>query len=154
MEKSEENNQFWEEIENDIGEKIIWSCLGENLLPIGTLKKNSVGVCFLTDAKFYFHTYPKKDFFAVLAGSFRRKKKGKEDKRIEFVVPREELAVPNPEQAKNAMGRFSISRLAVVNLKIEPAEGREDPPTQMDLRFSLMSKEKAIELLQLLVKKR
>jgi hypothetical protein len=153
MEKSETNDNFWEEIEKDIGEKIIWSCLGENLLPIGTLKKNSVGVCFLTDTKFFFHTYPKKDFFAVLAGSFRRKKKGKEDKRIEFVVPREELIVPNPEQAERGMKRFSISRLALVDLKVEPAEGREEPAAPMDLRFSLMSKEKAIELLQLLVKK-
>ncbi len=87
--------QFWEDLQEELGEDILLYTLGElEEMPQGANDSNvpkerhrgAVGLCYCTDTAFYFHTFPEKSWFTTLVTS---KKNRKEEFRLR--IPRTQI---------------------------------------------------------------
>ena len=147
MQDEEEVEEFWQELEEEIGEKILWYSLGELLLPFDTLAKNTVGMFFLTPQFFYFQTFPQNDFLRVLANSFRKKKKG--GGRVQKGYPRNALLSAELERPKGLRGRLFGGPMPIVSLNFN---GEAVLSGKTLMRFTLLDKKAGEELLEKLGK--
>jgi len=82
---NDEVRKFWEDREQEIGEKIRIYTLGEYRQGDLDFTPPKVGLVYITETTFYFQTFPKSNWFASLIGGF--KKKQKEDEPITLAIP-------------------------------------------------------------------
>jgi len=146
MSDAEEVKTFWEELENELGEKVIWYSLGELLVPFAGFTKNTVGLFILTDTMFYFQTFPRTDLFKTITNTFRKKKKG--GKKVQKGVPRSMIAEAETERPRGLVGRLSASSMPVLNVRFEDGTEIER------MRFSLLDKKRGTEFMEIINKDR
>lgn len=143
MRDKEDTAEFWQELEEEIGEKVIWYSLGELLLPFGGMPKHTVGMFFLTSKLFYFQTFPRNDILRVLANSFRKKKR--EDGRIQKGYPLGGLLSAELERPRGVFRRIAAGTMPVAVLRFdEEAAGSE----KTVMRFTLLDKQAGEELMR------
>lgn len=82
---NEEVKKFWEEREQEIGEKIHIYTLGEYRQGDLEFKPPKVGLVYITESTFYFQTFPKSNWFSSLLGGMRKKQK--EEEPVTIAVP-------------------------------------------------------------------
>jgi len=140
------NDEFWESIQGEIGEEILWFSLGENLAPMGEVEKNTVGLFFLTPTRLFFQTNSKRDFFSSLVKGFRRKSTQKEVQKLEYAVPLEDVQSVEREKRRGLLDRLASASLPVITVQ---GKGEEEKDT-VALRFSLISREKAEDFFTIL----
>ena len=145
MAEAEKKDEFWESIQREIEEEIIWFSLGENLGPMEGIEKNTVGLFFLTPTRFFFQTNPKRDFLSSIVKGFRSKSKQQEVQRLEYVVRLDCIRNVDREKRRGFLDRLMLPSLPIIRMNISE-EGNE----HLELRFSLLSKEKAADLFEIL----
>ena len=145
MEEKTETEEYWEELEEELGEKVRWFCIGELLEPFCGIGKNTVGMFFLTDTYFYFQTFPRNDFLKTLANSFRKKKKGGE--RIQHGVERAAIESADFQKPKG-LARLTAPSMAIYTINFTSEE------TGQTLRFNLLDKTRGQEMMKLLTERR
>ena len=64
----EDIEKYWEEKEQEIGEKIIGKDMSEYLGGFGELKEKLWGLLYYSQKAFYFQTFPRRSWFASLLG--------------------------------------------------------------------------------------
>lgn len=129
--KNPEPAQFWQDLQEELGEEVVLYTLGEleemSQIPVGIEvpheqhrgRPGAVGLCYVTDKAFYFHTFPEKSWFTTLVTS---KKNRKEEFRLR--IPREEILYAELIKPEGLCKRFFSSPLQ--RLRIEySAEARD-----------------------------
>jgi hypothetical protein len=86
---NEEIREFWDNLEEEIGEKIEIYTLGEYREGSLGMSTPKVGLFYLTQTAVYFQTFPKANWFASLIGGFTKKKK--EEKGVTVKIPLEQI---------------------------------------------------------------
>lgn len=107
----DEVREFWEELEQEIGEKIELYTIGEYRggdLPFTPPK---VGLLYMSSTALFFQTFPKSNWFSSLMGGMGKKKK-KEEEAITIRVPVEAV-----ESAGVLKGSF-LSRIFSPNMPV------------------------------------
>jgi hypothetical protein len=145
MAEAEKKDEFWESIQREIEEEIIWFSLGENLGPMEGIEKNTVGLFFLTPTRFFFQTNPKRDFLSSIVKGFRSKSKQQEVQRLEYVVRLDCIRNVDREKRRGFLDRLTLPSLPIIRMNIS-----EEGSKPLELRFSLLSKEKAADLFETL----
>lgn len=142
-----DDTDFWKELEDEIGEPVLWYSLGELLSPFDNLSKNSVGMFFLTEASLYFQTFPKNDFFRVLANSFRRNKK--DGGRIQQGYPLSGIISATIEGSRGFLKSVRSMPVVAVEFDDRVFNLRKDEPAPPSvMRFTLLDKTAGNELLR------
>lgn len=145
MRDEEDTAEFWQELEEEIGEKVLWYSLGELLVPFGGAAKHTVGMFFLTSKLFYFQTFPRNDIVRVLANSFRKKKKGGD--RIQKGYSLGGLLSAELERPRGILGRLAAGTMPVAVLRFdEETAGSE----KRVMRFTLLDKQAGEELIRII----
>lgn len=142
MQEEEDIVEFWQELEQEIGEKVEWYSLGELLAPFDNLSKNTVGMFFLTPSSFYFQTFPRNDFLRVLANSFRKNKK--DGGRIQQDYPRSGLLSAEVVRPRGLLRRAFSSNMPEIVLRFSD-EVLSGGPAAM--RFTLLDAKAGDELM-------
>lgn len=73
--ENEEVQEFWQNLEEEIGEPITVYTLGEYRQGNLDLTPPKVGLFYLTETALFFQTFPKSNWFSAIIGGFGKKKK-------------------------------------------------------------------------------
>lgn len=74
--KQEDVERFWEEKEQEIGEKIKGKDMSEYISGHPELKEKSWGLLYYTETTFYFQTFPRRNWLTSLMGGGKTEKTG------------------------------------------------------------------------------
>lgn len=78
--------EFWDNMEKEVGEKVLVRCLGQCISGHPDIKRERWGIFFLTGSAFYFKTFKEEPGF--LSALVKRKRKGEDDvKEMFFGIP-------------------------------------------------------------------
>jgi hypothetical protein len=86
--QNEEVQEFWKNLEEEIGEPITIYTLGEYRQGNLDMVTPKVGLFYTTDTALYFQTFPKANWFSALMGGFGKKKKEEQGKIIKIPYTR------------------------------------------------------------------
>lgn len=130
----EEKDQFFKELEQEMGEPIAMYTVGEIREGLPNLREPLVGLFYTTEHFFFFQTFPRKNWFINILGSFRKKK---EEKPLQIKIPLSALLSVELNKPKGFWGKLFGSPLPLLTVQYDEGDG-----SPMFLVFSLLTKEK------------
>jgi len=89
---NEEVREFWENLEEEIGESIEVYTLGEYRQGDLDIVTPKVGLFYLTETALYFQTFPKSNWFSAILGGIGKKKKEDKGETVKIPLTRIEKA--------------------------------------------------------------
>lgn len=145
MRDTKDVDEFWKDLEEITGERVIVYSLGETLTPFGSIPVRTVGLFYLTKSRFFFRTDPDTNWFSGLLKGIRKGKDSR--KKLEYVFPLSRITRISLDLPEGFFRRIFATPLPVMELDITADDDR--PVT---LRYTLMSQDKALEFLDVIQK--
>jgi hypothetical protein len=145
MRDTTEIDEFWKDLEEKTGEKIIVYSIGETLTPFGTIPTRTVGLFYLTKSRFFFETVPDTNWFSGLLRGIRKGKDSR--KRMEYVFPLSRITRTSLDLPEGFFRRIFVSPLSIMEIDVTTDNGKT-----VTLKYTLMSEDKALEFLDVIQK--
>ncbi len=147
MSSNLEVQQFWANIEEQIGEAVRVFSLGELKNSFNGLPASTVGMFFVTDSAFYFHVLPKQSWFDAVLKNVKSRKRQEES--LFFVVPLSSIGSVSMKRKQSLFARLLTSRLTSMTILYQNVHKEEE-----SLSFSLISETAADEMLSSIKKRK
>ncbi|TFG61567.1 MAG: hypothetical protein E4H36_10145 [Spirochaetales bacterium] len=131
----EERDQFFKDLAQEAGEPVEVYALGEIREGLENLREPLVGLFYTTEHWFFFQTFPRKNWFTSVMGSFRKKK---EEKPLQVKIPLSAVRSAQVVKPKSFWQKIFTSPIPVIT--VEYSEGT----SVSSLKFSILAKEKEL----------